>query len=391
MNETKMIEVKNPPKTRDLDGYGFMEAGINGGDANSFINYVNSIYVGSLLDESIYVGKTQSQIENIKREIQDIKGAISRNDSDIESNKKAIDRIESKINDYRDKLNNYLSGGMNNGIVDDVLDTPSRIRTYISSFFLFMLSIFIFLFYVAVVHKALFVDLKDIANAMNGDSWGISLLPKWEEVQEAIRVNKMVVFAPFIFFGFGYAIHILLENKNKIKYLWIGLILIITFILDYLLAMQIHNKANDALKLIGDSPNNKFEDVLLVIIMGFVVYIIWSVIFHYWMGEIEKWNISSRLGNLIKQLNVEKDGLDLKLSAIEGEKKQNQSKINKLEESINANTIPLNAITKSISLFAQGWFKFLAGAKNDNLIQNCKLKLDDFISLKGLDTILKPL
>ncbi|MFK7983242.1 MAG: hypothetical protein AB8G86_24895, partial [Saprospiraceae bacterium] len=126
MNETKMIEVKNPPKTRDLDGFGFMAAGKNGGNANSFMNYVNSIYVGSLLDDSIYVGKTQSQIENIKKEIQDIKGIISKNDSDIENNKKAIDRIESKINGYQDKLNDYLSGGMNNGIVQDVLETPSK-------------------------------------------------------------------------------------------------------------------------------------------------------------------------------------------------------------------------------------------------------------------------
>lgn len=389
MDETKLIEIKNPPRTVDLDRFGFTQAGKNEGNSTSYITHVESIYVGSLLDESIYVGKNQQQIDQIKDQIQDCKGAISRSQNDIDTFKAEIKKLNIKIDDYTDKLETYLSGGANKGMVGTVLETPSKARTAISSFFLLMLSVFIFFFYVAVVYKALFISTADIANALKNGDWGVSLLPQWAEVLEAIRNNTMVIFAPFMFYGFGYAIHILLEGKNKIKYLWIALVIIITFVLDYLLADQIHNKVQSALNMMGMKGNDKFEDILLVIIMGFVVYIIWSIIFHYWMGEIEKWNVSSRLGKLIRSTQKTKDELNQNVSEAEGNINLKQTDIKKLEDSININAIPLNEIVKSISLFSQGWFRFLAALGDEKLMTDCKTQVESFKSKKGLDFKLK--
>ncbi len=389
MNDSKLIEIKNPPKTVNLNVFGFDEARKNNGNSTSYITHIDSIYVGSLLDDSIYVGKTQQQVDQIKSQIQDCKGAISKSENDIDHIKTEREKLRLKIEEYTDRLETYLSGGANKGIVVTVIETPSKARTIISSFFLLMLSIFIFFFYVAVVYKALFISTADIANALKNGNWGVSLLPQWAEVVSAIRNNAMVIFAPFIFYGFGYAIHILLEGKNKIKYLWIILVLIITFVLDYLLADQIHNKVQSALNLMGMEGNDKFEDVLLVIIMGFVVYIIWSVIFHYWMGEIEKWNISARLGKLIRNTQQRKDDLDKKISKAEGDVNLKQGEIKALEDLININSIPMNEIVKSINLFSQGWFRFLAAVQDEALMNDCKTKLEDFRKNKGLNVQLK--
>ena len=66
MNNEQLIKLENPPRTVDLAKFGFDEARRNNGNATSFITHVDSIYVGSLLDKSIYVGKTQQQVEQIK-------------------------------------------------------------------------------------------------------------------------------------------------------------------------------------------------------------------------------------------------------------------------------------------------------------------------------------
>jgi len=389
MNSDDLIELKNPPKTIDLDAFGFTEARSNNGNSTSYITHIDSIYVGSLLDDSINVGKTQQQIDQIKDEIQECKNSISKNENDVENNRNEITKLKLKIDDYTDKLETYLSGGVNKGTVGTVIETPSKARTIISSFFLLMLSIFIFFFYVAVVYKALFISPQNIAQALKNGNWGVSLLPQWAEVKNAISNNTMVIFAPFTFYGFGYAIHILLEAKNKLKFLWIALILIITFLLDYLLANQIHNKVNQALSLIGIKGGGKFEDILLVIIMGFVVYIIWSIIFHYWMGEIEKWNVSSRLGKLIRDTKKQKEEVEQKVSDCEGVIKLKRGEIKSLQDSININAIPIKEVVKSISLFSQGWFRFLAAVQDEKLMSDCNSKLESFRELKGLDNILK--
>lgn len=389
MNSEKLIRIENPPRTVDLARHGFAEAGKNGGNVTSFINQIESIYVGSLLDKSIHVGRTQEQVEQIRNNIEVSKSSIIKSENDIKGYRAEIERIKIKIEELKDRLDSYLSGGLNSNSVGAVIDTPSRARTIISSFFLVMLSIFIFLFYVAVVYKALFVSTASIAQALANGDWGISLLPEWKEVQEAIGKNTMVIFAPFIFYGFGYAIHILLELENKFKYLLIGLVLIVTFVLDYLLALQIHNKLQEANNLMGVTGSDKFEDIILVLIMGFVVYIIWSIIFHYWMGEIEKWNISSRLGRLIRNKEKEKEDFEKKITGSEREIAEKKGQIQQLESSITMNEIPISEIIKSITLFTSGWFNFLSGLGDDKLMDECKQKLDMFKQQRQLDFNLK--
>lgn len=262
-------------------------------------------------------------------------------------------------------MHNYETGGLTEGGLNSEIEIFSPPKFIVTSLFLIMLSIFIFLFYVAVVYKAIFINTQDIATSMTNGDWGVSLLPKWDEIQEALYNNKMVIFAPFVFFAFGYVLHLFLEMKSKLKYLYIILILGITFLLDFLLANQIHDRINDALDLIGMDPTNKFEDILLVLIMGFVVYIVWSIIFHSWFNELTKRNIPNRLGKLIRNLKEEKSSLQKSIGDKQKEVRSQDESIRSLTQSLSGESIPVSKIVDSLSKFTLGWMKYLTGLPED--------------------------
>ena len=87
------------------------------------------------------------------------------------------------------------------------------------------------LFYVATIYKVFYFDAAQIAESSTGT---ISALPAPGELSEALSFNYLLLFAPFLFFGFGYAVHVLLENKSRLKYLFVSLVLLVTFLLDFL-------------------------------------------------------------------------------------------------------------------------------------------------------------
>ncbi len=268
MNEDKLVEINNKAQITNLKNYGFIEAGANGGNPATLKPYLDQIYAGNLIDEKVLLVRTPEQKESIRKDISELQNlniGIQNNINTMKST--TLKKLYDKKADYESKLEKYIDGGISDNNMGGTLEIFNKNKFIVTTFFLIMISIFIFFFYVAVVYKALFINPQDILTSINDGNWGISLLPHWYEIQEALSTNLMVIFAPFIFFGFGYAIHILLELEPSIKYLYIFLVIIVTFALDYLLADQIHNRVNQALEII-DSPPGDFKDIIIVLYYG---------------------------------------------------------------------------------------------------------------------------
>lgn len=379
MKDNEYIELKTQPEVRKLSQYGFIEAGKTGGSELAFKTYLDRIVSGNLLDESVFKGKSPEEVKNINNQIESIETSVVEKKNEIETLKDKVKGNDGKIENFENLREQYLTGIVNQNGVSHLIDVFNPTKFWISSFFLIMLSLFIFLFYVAVVYKAFFVDTQDIINAIKNNDWGVSLLPEWKEVQIAVQNNLMVIFAPFVFFGFGYAIHILLEGKSMLKYVGIALVIAVTFLLDYLLADQIHQRAVEALSFIGEEDRaNEFSDILIVIIMGFVVYIIWSIIFHYWMNELDKRNIPDRLGKQIKRISDTNEELSVSISNCKKSIGVNENRISQLKKSITNIVVPTIEIVKSISEFTSGWYRFLTGLEDNNSIRLCNEQLEDF-------------
>ena len=361
----EFVNIQNPT-IKSLNDYGFEEAGLNRADSTIFAQHLKSVFSGALLDKKHYHPLSDSEKSLISQKIDGVKGDIESCERSISSSEANIDKMNERLNTLKERREQLRLGELDEEGVSDVISVFNPIKFAITTFFLLMLSIFIFLFYVAVVYKAFFINTQDIANALIDGNWGVSLLPEWYEIYEALTSNVLVIFAPFVFYGFGYAIHVLLEQKSRFKILWIGLVIIVTFILDYLLAFQIHNGVNKALDLIGADPNEAFTDILLVLIMGFVVYIIWSVIFHYWMEELEKRNPLIRLGSAIKDLKGELGEEENSIRAKRLEIEHLRERLQHLSRSLENKAIPISIITNSIYEFATGWFRYINGINGDD-------------------------
>ena len=384
--EEKLIELKGKAEVTRLRNFGFTKSGACGGNASVLKPYLDQIYSGNLLDEKDYKRKSPEEIESIEKDIQVIGQQLLDAKNKINHfNTVVIASLELRKEDYEAKLQKYIDGSITQRNMGGTLEIFNLPKFVITSFFMLMLSVFIFLFYVAVVYKALFMTPQDILINIQEGNWGISLLPHWNEVMMALTTNSMVLFAPFIFFGFGYAMHLLIDTENKIKYLYVIAVIAVTFLLDYLLADQIHKRVNDALAII-DSPPGSFKDIIIVLIMGFVVYIIWSIIFHNWMEELNKLNIPNRLRKLIEAQKKEIQSIKKEVSDLNREIDVLNQKISDKNKLLSLQSVPISSILNSLSEFTQGWLSFISGLDNhDDLLNECNLTYKVFLESKGMD------
>lgn len=357
---------------KSLSDYAFETAGVQRGNPDVFKNHLEFIFTGALVDISVVSSLPEEERNKIKSKIDEFEEEQQVKQGNIETIERKNFVLHKKNESLKEELNDLRSGKIETEGGVTQVPVFSLSKFLITSFFLLMLSIFIFFFYVAVVYKALFIDVKDIMDAMAAGEWGVSPLPDWAEVYEALTNNLMVVFAPFIFFGFGYAVHIFLEAKSKLKYLYIFLVIAVTFALDFLLADQIHQRSVEAISIMDLPESSPFKNILLVIIMGFVVYIIWSVIFHAWMKELEKRNTPSLIKKFIRENNKEIHKNEEKIQSLKEDIKSLHFKVSQLSKSLSTKYVDLNDIRKSILEFIDGWFKFLNALNN----KESKTKLD---------------
>src|SRR5260370_33794716 len=114
-----------------------------------------------------------------------------------------------------------------------------------------MLSVYLFFFYVCETFKALYVDFEGIAERIaRGEGTG-SIMPGAYELAEAPQYNYLLFVVPFVFYAFGWAFHIILEIKHQAKFAFLSMLIAVTFVVDFLLAMIISNNTESAKALMG--------------------------------------------------------------------------------------------------------------------------------------------
>ena len=374
-------------KFLDLKNYGFRAAGKSSGNIISFEKELALIYTGALIDKSTTTPLTPEEEAELNRKQDIAENKIKESQIDVDRIETKLGEIEDEIDEKQKLLRDFKLGSLSKDHLLGQVKPPNKEAFIITSFFGIMLSIFIFFFYVAVVYKALFMSQEELLEGMRSGEFGINLLPNWSEIVSAMSTNTMIVFAPFVFFAFGYAIHLLISaSKNKLKWLGVAAVVIITFLLDYLLALRIHDRMNESQAIMGLEENSQFEDVLIVLIFGFVVYIIWSVIFHSWMNELSKRNIPQSLAKHIQELKDEK-------ASLREEKAGLKNTVAKLENEIvqiNRNRgkgVSASMINKSLSIFTTGWFNFLSGLGDEGkeLIEKSQEVFQKFVDDKNIN------
>ena len=149
------------------------------------------------------------------------------------------------------------------------------------------ITLYLLVFYLSASFSAFFKDFEStevISAIFDANAFEKALNEGW---MEAVFVSTI----PFAFMGLGYLIH-MFQKEGKSGIVKIVSLFIVTFIFDTILAYQIERKIYDIEKTLNSPEFNfsiAFQSVNFwgIIFAGFVVYVIWGLVFDFIMKEFE--------------------------------------------------------------------------------------------------------
>lgn len=364
------------PEKFNLDDYGFRTAGQTGCNPQNFRVYLASIVQGRLVDESIKIVLSKDEKEHLKNQQTTTKNNIISTETEIEKDILEIEQKKKTIENLRNEIENIKLGKHLEGE-----DKFSTLKFTINTFLLFALSVYLFLFYVAVIYKTFFTD-----NQPDGDVSQIGNLvdvfPQWGTIVAAFKTNLLIAVAPVIFFAFGYALHVMLDKKGKLKYFLVSLIIAATFTLDFLLALKGHQKQNEfkALMELPTEEWTKSTTFYIILFMGFIVYIVWSVLLSAFIHEWKKRDVLGKRVDLISEYEKLIADRTTKITGNRGAIRKLEQEILELEKRLTTVYIPVSDIKFCLSQFFIGWSRFGSGAKGLNEHTNqCEIIYNEFV------------
>lgn len=287
----------------------------------------------------IYNGEKQRQIsdQQLQQQRRDkLNNDLTAKMGDIAQEKTNRDATESKIKGFNEELVELVSDLTDAKNKNGEVNKMARIKLWIGGVILMILTVYLFIFYSSTFYSAFFKDFTaeiSIGAAM----FDAKALPN--AMTTGFGELVFILCAPVIFMGLGYALHFFMQSKSVVKYLKAGSVLLITLIFDCILAYLIGKKIYDieALMSLNEMPPFNVDMAIVdpnfwaVIFCGFIVYLIWGIVFDMAMtayedlrsnkNEIE--HIKEKINHVKLQLLNEQQQLsacDAKITKLESEK-----------------------------------------------------------------------
>lgn len=333
--------------------------------------------------QHIYASKKQEMIENkalreahkasiqnaanqVDLKITTLKGANAVLDGKIETSSAKISELESEISVLQ------ASNGEEN--------KQAVVKFWIGCFILLILTVYLFIFYSSTFYSAFIHTPEDVSSAM----FDPQAIPN--AFSHGIMSGLFLCTVPIIFLGLGFGLHYISEQQGIGKYIKSGALVLVTLMFDCILAVAIAEGLYQvwASNIWGSAPPFTLSmaasdlNVWAVIFCGFIVYMIWAVVFDLTMtayGDIH--SNESVITKLKQQIEQERKNVDNTKNEIlknEGEIQQLIVEKNNILSQMSLIPIDTNVIFNVFSQFYQGWMTTLnavgLGADKEN---DCKL------------------
>ncbi len=350
----KNISVTHLLEQVNLYDFGYEKSGSVKGDQQIYKTYLNRIGNGDLVDET-YSGFSDEEKNTRRNEIKDLEKELVDTKKLNEKTEKEIEVKENKIDVHRQDLLS-ISEKHKKDYKALKKETFNPLKFSLNLIILIFLTFYLFFFYVSAAYKALYVDFEAISESISQGSGTGSIMPQPYELLEAIQYNVLLFLVPFVFYAFGWAFHIMLEMEKNIKFLYIGFLITVTFIVDFLFAYIIHSNTETAKELMGLATLKWSENATFYIILflGFLVYIIWSILLDTLIREWDKRGITINIKKIIKHMRKDIKVLQGKLN----DTSKLENTIAEFREDIS--TIMVGNLKKYIDQFTNGWISYLA-------------------------------
>lgn len=245
-------------------------------------------------------------------------------------------------------------------------------KFWIGAILLVPISLYLLTFYISTSYSAFFKSFDAKSTLIQSVFDAQALSKAWND---GMIEAAFVTLIPFVFLGLGFLIHMFGENKTRANYIKLGLLFVVTFIFDAILAYEIESKLYELNKTFDSPPfdlkiaftKNQFWGIIFA---GFIVYIIWGLVFDFVMKEHrEKDKIKSEQEIKRKNITFLTDKIEVLKKEIEeilaniGTTKEliikTRGRIEELQNIIDGVIIPTKDYKLYASEYVQGWVTFI--------------------------------
>lgn len=314
--------------------------------------------------QRIYQSEKARQLHNTQLQEQqrrEIEGRLNDVDISISNAKSRLNVVDIEIKDNDEKLNGLKSDIAELKIKEGQTNRMPLVKFYLGLLILAILTVYLFIFYSSTFYSAFIQGPSSVTDAM----FNSQALP--DAFSRGIMSGLFLITVPIIFLGLGYGLHYFMEQKSSSKYFKVGVLVIITFMFDCILAIKIAEslynliRANTWEDTAPFTISMAFADlnVWAVIFCGFIVYMIWAVVFDMTISAYDDCKSNRRqiasLSSKIQVLNSNKVALSQKAESINGEISQLVLKKEKLKAQLNQGIFSITLIRQAFAEFFSGW------------------------------------
>ncbi len=385
----------NSHKKVELGSYGFRLAGKNHGDLNSLRNSLYTIYnryLGELTGKQNQKTRNiQGQIDTVNRKITGVNNQVEHIETqEIPQQQKETEIFQNDIERIRIEAEA--------GFVDSDFNW---VKTILFTLFSSLLGLSLVFFYTSLVYNGLFKNLGvalQASEAANSTSLFNSLL----DIKSLFTFNTGIVLS-YLFSSLFLTMGLLLHTKPTVHTLaarvWNrigkGLLLMVALAAEVIFAYKIE-KNIDIIKSITlpdyvathSIKGVLFSvDVLIVIVMGFVAYLIWSSALEATFNEWNKRNPRKlavvkirELEKKIRRRRYNISELRNKLSLLRGQLNELNQNLETLKNDLNQVFFEPVELEERLEAFFGGWLRYVNN--HEDLKPTVKQHQEAFLTVK---------
>jgi len=397
----KIVETNNngesteESRKRTYHESGYRDSSRNSGNHTALSICLDAIY-SKFQNEEKELAEKQNKLKepyineqkNKETEIKGLTVSLDNKEEQIKEVQNNIETVQDKIETLKFEINDIPK---NPEIYHINASKGASTKFWIGLLLLIPISLYLFAFYISTSFSAFFKTFDPNVNIMQSVLDAQAFNKAWDE---GPLEGAFVTLIPFVFLGLGYLIHMFGENKNWLNYVKMFLLFVVTFVFDAILAYEIESKLYELNKTFDSPPfdlsiaftKNQFWGIIFA---GFVVYIIWGLVFDFIMKEHkEKDKIKNeqlkkqqdisvhqeRILGFEKQMEEIKNGIaSIKELIIKA-----KGRIEELQNIIDGVIIPTKEYKSYASEYVQGWITFVneklavSHPVKQEMIEECK-------------------
>ena len=381
-NSSKQVVIDDYVETIIDEKDGVAQAGALQGSLESLDGVIEAVI--RTVHQKICGDETyqEEQKNRLKNQLSDICSDIEK----AENNKKAY---EKDLNEEKEEIEKHEEEKIKiKAHPENYMDEKpaGKIPFIINVTILIALTIYVIIFYGSAAYSAIFKEFSlnniGVANAI------FDAQAYTHALNDGVGELLLIMVFPAAFFALGLLLHKFLLPKTNgidtvIKYCKAASLYIVTFIFDTLLAYgitrkiyQIHQQ-NSFSDMPDYTLSKAFVDVdfWTIIFCGFIVYLIWGLLYDYVIELHRKMDIKKTLieehNNYIEESKKKCEELDNDILEQTNILSDLKSEKEKIERQLEITIVPYNTVKLNVRKFMAGWCQFMknSGASEEQVAQ----------------------